>query len=144
MTATRAGVIAEARDWIGAPFVHQGFVKAGCDCIGLVRGVGEATGALILDPAAVAPWRGYSRTPRLQTMIRALDLFLVRQELAAARPADLLCFDFGDGPQHVGILSGVRLVIHAHAMRRRTLESTIPPEVRLFRASWRYPLIEAD
>ena len=32
--------VAEARSWIGTPYVHQASVRgAGCDCLGLVRGV---------------------------------------------------------------------------------------------------------
>jgi NlpC/P60 family putative phage cell wall peptidase len=33
-------VVAEARLWIGTPYVHQASVRgAGCDCLGLLRGV---------------------------------------------------------------------------------------------------------
>ncbi|MEP2891226.1 NlpC/P60 family protein [Tateyamaria sp.] len=33
-------IVAEARAWIGTPYVHQQAAKtAGCDCLGLVRGV---------------------------------------------------------------------------------------------------------
>lgn len=36
-------VVAEARRWIGTPYVHQGSVHgAGCDCLGLIRGVWRA------------------------------------------------------------------------------------------------------
>ena len=40
---TRSAVLAEARDWIGTPYQHQASAKhAGCDCLGLVRGVWRA------------------------------------------------------------------------------------------------------
>lgn len=33
-------IVASARGWIGTPYLHQAAVKgAGCDCLGLVRGV---------------------------------------------------------------------------------------------------------
>jgi NlpC/P60 family putative phage cell wall peptidase len=33
-------VVAEARRWIGTPYVHQASsFQAGCDCLGLIRGV---------------------------------------------------------------------------------------------------------
>lgn len=33
-------VIAEARQWLGTPYVHQASVRGvGCDCLGLLRGV---------------------------------------------------------------------------------------------------------
>jgi len=35
--------VMEARRWIGTPYVHQGSVLgAGCDCLGLIRGVWRA------------------------------------------------------------------------------------------------------
>ena len=35
-----SAVVAEARRWIGTPYVHQASsFQAGCDCLGLIRGV---------------------------------------------------------------------------------------------------------
>ncbi|WP_299149696.1 NlpC/P60 family protein [uncultured Tateyamaria sp.] len=40
MTVCADRIIAEARTWVGTPYVHQMAAKgAGCDCLGLVRGV---------------------------------------------------------------------------------------------------------
>jgi len=45
-------VAAEARAWIGTPYVHQASAKgAGCDCLGLVRGVWRA----LIGPEPEAP-----------------------------------------------------------------------------------------
>lgn len=42
---TGAAVVAEARRWIGSPFVHAGMDReTGCDCAGLILGVGRACG----------------------------------------------------------------------------------------------------
>jgi NlpC/P60 family putative phage cell wall peptidase len=36
-------IVAEARGWIGTPYVHGAAVRgAGCDCLGLIRGVRQA------------------------------------------------------------------------------------------------------
>ncbi len=38
-----ARIVAEARQWLGTPYVHQASRKGvGCDCLGLVRGVWRA------------------------------------------------------------------------------------------------------
>lgn len=38
-----ADLVAEARRWLGTPFVHQGSCRgAGCDCLGLIRGLWRA------------------------------------------------------------------------------------------------------
>ena len=40
---SRRAILTEARDWIGTPYQHQASLKgAGCDCLGLVRGVWRA------------------------------------------------------------------------------------------------------
>lgn len=40
MKGRRDAIVREARAWIGTPYVHQQATKhAGCDCLGLVRGV---------------------------------------------------------------------------------------------------------
>lgn len=149
----RETIVAEARAWIGTPFRHQGFTRAGCDCIGLVRGVGEATGALVLDPDEIRPFWRYPRNPRLKEIVRGADRFLVRQARDAARPGDLLCFDIGNGPQHFGILVEPGVIVHAHsgANRRgfeaaaretgRVVDSNIGPGLRIYPAAWRFPLV---
>ena len=39
-------IVAAARSWIGTPYRHQASLKGvGCDCLGLVRGVGRTTQA---------------------------------------------------------------------------------------------------
>lgn len=43
MAGLRDQIVAEARSWIGTPYRHQASVKgAGCDCLGLLRGVWRA------------------------------------------------------------------------------------------------------
>lgn len=52
MTSQRARVVAEARRWIGTPYVHQAACcGAGADCLGLVRGVWRA----VCGPEPEAP-----------------------------------------------------------------------------------------
>lgn len=59
MTITRDQIVAEARSWIDTPYVHQASLKgAGCDCLGLVRGVWLALygTAPEIPPAYRADW----------------------------------------------------------------------------------------
>ncbi|NCO16648.1 MAG: peptidase, partial [Alphaproteobacteria bacterium] len=43
MSAFQARIVAEARRWIGTPYVHQSSARgAGTDCLGLLRGVWRA------------------------------------------------------------------------------------------------------
>lgn len=64
----REDVVQAARGWLGTPYVHQMAVKgAGCDCLGLVRGVwrevlGEEPA---LPPAYTMDWSEASGDERL-------------------------------------------------------------------------------
>ena len=53
----RNRIIAEARGWIGTPYMHQASLKGiGCDCLGLLRGVWRAIhGTEPEPPPAYAP-----------------------------------------------------------------------------------------
>ncbi|MCD7059500.1 NlpC/P60 family protein [Pelagibacterium xiamenense] len=51
----RAQVVAEAQRWLGTPYRHQASaLGAGCDCLGLVRGVWRALYGS--DPAPLPPY----------------------------------------------------------------------------------------
>lgn len=55
MADSRARVVAEARRWIGTPYVHQASCRgAGSDCLGLVRGVWRAVHGA--EPCPVPPY----------------------------------------------------------------------------------------
>ncbi len=55
MNRSESRIVAVARAWIGTPYLHQASTKgAGCDCLGLIRGVWrEVHGD---EPAPVPPY----------------------------------------------------------------------------------------
>ena len=113
----QALIVAEARLWIGTPYLHQASVLGcGCDCLGLVRGVwrglyghepettpdytadwGEAKGEEHLLAAALRHFH-----PRDEGMIEAGELLLFRWQTGAL-------------VKHVGIATGQETMVHAHA-----------------------------
>lgn len=96
-------VLAEARRWLGTPYVHQAAVRgAGCDCLGLLRGVWRA---LYGDepepvPAYTPDWSEPSRDERLWRAAKRV-LRVARTEA----PGDVLLFRMRDGAvaKHLGI-----------------------------------------
>ena len=102
-------IIEEARRWVGTPYVHQASTHgAGCDCLGLLRGVwralyGAEPGAV---PAYTADWSEASRNERLW---RAADAHLLRKALADEDPGDVLLFRMRDGSvaKHLGIAARI-------------------------------------
>ena len=105
----------------------------------LVRGVGEAKGGLVVDPNKAAAFKGYGRRPTQRMIIKALDTFLMRLSYRERAPADVLCFDLGNGPQHLGILTSARTIVHTDEGVGKVVETLIASEFRPYRAAWRFP-----
>ena len=114
MSLRSAEVVAEARRWLGTPYRHQASLcGAGCDCLGLLRGVWRAV--VGPEPEALPPYRAslrdiVSASALEMTADRLLDrtiqspgagrvvLFRMRTDLPA---------------KHCGILTGEDRFIHA-------------------------------
>ena len=99
-------IVAAARGWIGTPYRHLSATRgAGCDCLGLVRGVwAELYGSL----PPVPNYRADTRDHR--DLLAAAE---ERLEPAPLGPGVIVLFRLGALPRHCGILvSGTRF-IHA-------------------------------
>lgn len=110
----RTRVIDEARSWIGTPYRHQASARgAGCDCLGLVRGVWRALyGA---EPEAPPPYRPDWAVRGADTLHAAALRHLIALPPGVRRPGDVLLFRYrADGPAcHCAILSAPDRIIHA-------------------------------
>jgi NlpC/P60 family putative phage cell wall peptidase len=105
MTPAQARIVAEARGWIGTPYVHQASCKgAGTDCLGLLRGVWRALHGPEpeLVPAYTADW---AEPLRDEILLRAACRWLVRKPIEAGAVGDVLLFRMRDGSvaKHLGI-----------------------------------------
>lgn len=118
---TRCDVVAAARGWIGTPYRHQAACKgAGCDCLGLVRGVWrEICGAEPVPvPAYTMDWSEPQGEERLWDAAR-LYLF---ERRGAVVPGDVILFRMraGSVAKHLGIVAEVGSTtsfIHAYSGR---------------------------
>jgi cell wall-associated NlpC family hydrolase len=133
----RQRAVAEARDWIGVPFRHQGRTRAGVDCVGLLLCVGQAMGLRAEDVT------GYTRRAQGMGFIEHFRRNLEEVVPGAARAGDVLVFSETVYPCHTGLLSerhGVLHLIHAHAPRRVVLEEPFVGEWReKLRFAFRFP-----
>lgn len=107
MTKREHRIVAAARSWIGTPYVHQAACKgAGCDCLGLVRGVwrdiyGQEPEQV---PAYSMDWSEPQREERLwQAALR----HLVAKPLDQAALGDVILFRMRRGAvaKHLGVQS---------------------------------------
>lgn len=110
----REEIVAAARAWRGTPYRHQAAtLGAGCDCLGLVRGVWRTLyGTEPMElPAYRADWRD---TRHADNLLAAAERLLVR---VAGEPqaGQVLLFRLGRTavPKHCGIQLAADRFVHA-------------------------------
>lgn len=116
-------IVAIARSWIGTPYVHQASVKgAGCDCLGLLRGVWrELKGEEPQDAPPYSP--DWAEATGEEPFYNALSHHLTQIALPDLAPGDIALFRMTrSGPaKHCGVVAdkgGVFSLIHARQNRR--------------------------
>jgi NlpC/P60 family putative phage cell wall peptidase len=102
-------VVAEARAWIGTPYVHQASRRgAGADCLGLLRGVWRAV--VGPEPVAVPPYtRDWGEAAGEEILLAAALTHLRLRPAGVEEAGDVLLFRMRDGAiaKHVGIAAEV-------------------------------------
>lgn len=97
MTGLAQKIITEARGWIGTPYRHQQSARgAGCDCLGLLRGVWRAMYGKEPEsvPAYSADW---SEPQGDEQLLRAATRHLIAVDVGRSSPGDLLLFRMRPG-----------------------------------------------
>ena len=107
-------VAAAARGWLGTPYRHQASVKgAGCDCLGLLRGVWrEINGP---EPSGTPPYPADWRDPmNAGALEAAAERFLLRADGSPVR-GQVVLFRMHRSmpPKHCGIMVAGDRFIHA-------------------------------
>lgn len=151
-TVTRADVVAEARRWIGTPYVHQARQRGvGCDCAGLIGGVALALGLVPpqwweqhFDPE----FGGYARVPDGDALLGIAPRFMTAIEPSQAGPGDVVLIRWRRDPQHFGLVAdhpaGGLSVIHAASQHGRVLEQGLGEAWRRRTvAAYRLPGVQA-
>ena len=133
--------LVEARCWLGTPYQHQASLRgAGCDCLGLVRGVWRALYGD--EPFAVPPYgMHWAETGQEDTLLNAAQRHLCALDLDKCAPGDVLLFRFS--PRHVAkhcaILSAPRRMIHAYWGQCVSETALTPWWRRRIAAAFRFP-----
>lgn len=141
---SRHAILAEAREWIGTPYQHQASVKgAGCDCLGLIRGVWRALygGEPEAAPAYTPDW---AERMGEETLLAAAQRHLHALPIAQAAPGDVLLFrmDAQSPAKHAAILDEEERLIHAY-WGRAVVRSRFAPWWRSrFAAAFAFPGVE--
>lgn len=106
MTGKGHQIAESARGWIGTPYRHQGATRgAGCDCLGLVRGVWRDV--LGGEPEVVPAYtRDWSEPSREETLWQAAAKYMREKPVAARETGDVILFRMRDRSvaKHLGIV----------------------------------------
>jgi NlpC/P60 family putative phage cell wall peptidase len=98
-----------ARAWLGTPYRHQAStLGAGCDCLGLLRGVWRSLYGV--EPVVVPPYRVDGRDAAL---LAGAERWLVRAEGLVAGRVVLFRLGRQIAPRHCGIMMSETRFVHA-------------------------------
>ncbi len=136
-------VVAAARSWIGTPYVHQASAKgAGCDCLGLVRGVWrEVLGTEpVIPPAYSMDWS----EPQGEERLWQAAVAHLRPCARAMAPGDVILFRMRAGAvaKHLGILTASDRFVHAYSGRGVFENALSAPWQRRIVAHFEFPIGE--
>ncbi len=130
MRADADAVIAAAKLWLGTPYLHQAStLGAGCDCLGLARGVWRALHGA--EPVSLPPYsRDWGEAGAREVLAEAARAFLIEVPLSDACPGVLILFrmarsapakhcgiltEAGRNPSFIHAYGGAGVVIHPYS-----------------------------
>lgn len=137
-------VIAHARAWIGTPYVHQASARgAGCDCLGLVRGVWRELFGHEPEPVP-AYTQDWSEPQGDERLWRAALRHLGPKPLEREAAGDLLLFRMRRGAvaKHLGLQAETGIsptFIHAYSGHGVVESALTPPWERRIVARFAFP-----
>lgn len=137
-------IIAEARLWLGTPYLHQASVRgAGADCLGLLRGVWRAVHGEEPEPvpAYTADWAEPSRQ---EVLLAAAQRWLRAKPSLPAAVGDVILFRMREGSiaKHIGLQSETAphaRFIHAYTGHGVIESSLSSPWERRIAARFAFP-----
>lgn len=126
MSAMRTEIVAEARSWLGTPFVHQASRRGvGVDCVGLVAGVARALRIQGIAEFDSSPkYRGYGRQPDPKVLLAGCREFLDPIEIGDIREGDILLMRYARDPMHFAIVTRASPLYVIHALGVTTQDVT--------------------
>jgi hypothetical protein len=146
-----AGVITEARRWIGTPFKHRGHrIGHACDCVGLVRGICEDLELAHVPPALEHEFATYARAPNPRRMGELLETLLIPTPIdprAAVDDGFVAWIEWRPGlPMHLALTATFQqrpTLIHAAQLAGKVVEHGFTAEWRNRVVSfWKLPNVD--
>ena len=149
MSALQDRLVAEARTWLGTPYVHQmARHGAGCDCLGLVRGMWRAVYGQ--EPEAPPAYSMDWSEPQGEERLWAAALrHLVPKDPGDVGFGDVVLFRMKAGAvaKHLGVQSEIGATprfIHAYSGHGVVESAMSAPWARRIVARFEFPSEEAS
>ena len=140
-------VVAEARRWIGTPYVHQASMRgAGSDCLGLLRGVWR--GLLGGEPCSVPAYTpDWSEPQGDEVLWCGLSELMFAKPLEDEAPGDVILFRMRDRgvAKHLGLQTRIGAearFIHAYSGHEVLETALSAPWQRRIVARFAFPGIQ--
>lgn len=126
---TSGDIVSAAREWLGTPYRHQHSTRgAGCDCLGLVRGVyRDVIGSEPESPPNYSP--SWGEADNHEVLLIAAARHLIKVTPGGMSPGDVVIFrmDRRAIAKHCGIVVSDTHMIHAYQGAGRVEESALVP-----------------
>jgi len=137
-------IVAQARDWIGTPYLHQMATKnAGTDCLGLLRGIWRS---LYGEEPEIVPFYtpDWSEPQGEEQLWQAARRYLHEKPRNMAAPGDVLLFRMRNQSvaKHLGIQGRVGAApsfIHAYTGHGVVESPLCKPWLRRIAARFEFP-----
>jgi cell wall-associated NlpC family hydrolase len=132
-------VFAQAREWLGVRFVHQGRSRHGCDCLGFIAAFMQELGS---DTLMNALPRAYGRAPQ-SLLVDGLPK--ITREVAL-QPGALLLIQFPvyPWPSHAAIYTGSSMIHSVEAAGKVVEHSYGRPWKPRTVSTWALPLVRYE
>lgn len=144
-----ADVVAEARRWIGTPYVHQAAcLGAGTDCLGLLRGVWLAL--VGPEPEGVPAYsQDWAEPSHAEVLLDAATRWLMPKPGMPAAPGDVILFRMREGciAKHLGIQAEIGAhasFVHAYSGHTVVESPLSAPWTRRIAARFTFPLDDPE
>jgi NlpC/P60 family putative phage cell wall peptidase len=143
---SRDAIVAEALSWVGTPYRHQASLKgAGCDCLGLVRGIWRALHGE--EPEAMPGYTpDWAEARGAETLAEAARRHFKAIGLATASPGDVILFRWRENlpAKHAGVLIGDGRFVHAQQGAAVATVAFTPWWRRRAAFAFRFPAVERE
>ncbi|MEQ1950706.1 NlpC/P60 family protein [Mesorhizobium yinganensis] len=139
---TGALVVAEALDWVGTPYRHQGSRKGvGCDCLGLLIGVWRAIyGAVPEEPGPYTV--DWAETGGPDRFLEAARRHCREKPVIEAEAGDLILFRWRENlpAKHAAILVAPDRFVHAYEGSAVVVSALVPQWRKRIAAAFAFPV----